>query len=1782
MKVLNNRYELFEVLEEQYNWVKYRIKDRFNREKLYSLKLYNTSYNEILINFFVREYLASLKQLKHPAFVPFFDFDIIEYINGSKIDRPIYFSVCGYYQTPQTELEEYAKEEMIDFFLASIYNFVDFLIYGYHRGLNTEMIELDDLIFIIEKECIEVRLIDPVSILEAHFSDMKDTLHSHEMADYFFGAKNIIPPDEVFHILTSLLSPFRKLEKVQKIQRQLERLKEKTRIQGINPPESLLFLKNVKEILSEPMENNDAKGKLYRDEQIETNLYGKMIGRRLNYDYVVNCFKKFESRLYAPKLIIIRGEEGVGRTRFLKELDFYAKMMGSPRFFFSGDVKQTSGNLLEKLFVTLTKEANPKLIEKYGEELVKIAPNLQETGIKPSVSLSEAKEKLRLFRRLIQFLNEISQEKPVYFFIDDFDKSDEQFLDFLNFCLGMPGKNTFLFVLSETKYGQHKTVSENLFSNNKEELDVVELLRLNINEIGELIQNVLNVRTVPISYVAKMFKLVGGIPALIEQVLVKQIHNGEITKVEGQYNFERSDFNNVILQSTSEHFLNDIIKDLTEDEQTVLKCMALFHKMISLEIIEKVFEDRMSEIMLTLMQLVEKGVFQVQLDDTGYTYAFADTKLKSLLLNLISSEEKKKMHGNIVSALEYYYDQKEERLLKGLPLYEEMLVHYVGLGDMQKAIAKMVEFAKEVDEKYGEFQSVYLWERAYSLLDDISSELDMEVHLQLAKAYDFIGKTNQAVNLYEDIIQKSEIHFEIACLARMYYVKILIQKEEIQKAEEHIAFVQRYQDFIENKEVIFLLIQHQNNLFLKSKKYEEVLLLTADYLEEAERIQEYHYVGIYYNQIGLSLLYMGQIQSAESYLLRSYDALKKLKNVFTLAKPLNNLGLIYAEYYFDFEKALQYYEEALRYSRETSRTVTTSILLINMGQIHIVKGELKKAEGLFLEAIKLSKELEDWERVFAAELNLAIIYMRTGRYRECFRYIQKFSTLDESTLNGREDIFRYQAFMVEFAYYMDDFDLLEKYQKQLESEHTDFYRYFVYASRMWKVLLYYYLPKDVESSKKEVFDFLEHIIKTPYTELIRTFLLRASYISLVKRDFQIYKTCMDLDAQYEDKFQTPFLKHLKKLLQAMYHENLEQLEELKKEKEVESYFDLTHYILYQLSERNFDQGNFYSALNGYLKCLYHALRNANGIESEYYRKGLLYGYHVDKVFIKIQEIKKQLDSTYEPLEINDFLQLKDLESLYKHLNLSTLFENEAFVATIPRKSCCLCDVDNLGDLITRLTEDSEENIKLLRNFVLEKVYGDRCVVMSLNQEDDDYGDLLQSEDWVSEYKFSDFVPMLQENDIGFIVKRGLFSESMTDRLLKNTAMAGMFVPIYKATHITHNNTSDRRNNRKKFHEEMIGFIFIESQDILNNFSPQNLELSHVISHLLYNEVRNYQLRNTSYIDKLTHVYTRKYFEREFNKIFMRYSQINEPFSVIMADIDKFKNINDTYGHQTGDTVLAMVSKIIKENVRGSDIVGRYGGEEFVVILPDCSPEEAFGVAEKIRRTIEETVVIGNSYSITISQGISSFPEHSQIKEELIPKADQAMYYAKDNGRNQTFVWNKSLAMTNSRMDKLEGIVTGNIVQDQRMALVVMEIAETITEKQEIGDKVYLILGRLLEYIEAWQGGMAFLDDSGVLSQKYYRERQVDGWIKKVSINENNFKQVIASKRGQYLIDWDSVSDIDMESGQPNWQSVVITPMIKDSMVKGVMFFNVSAKKQEFDYKTLNFLELISRILTGIL
>src|SRR5437660_699636 len=203
-------------------------------------------------------------------------------------------------------------------------------------------------------------------------------------------------------------------------------------------------------------------------------------------------------------------------------------------------------------------------------------------------------------------------------------------------------------------------------------------------------------------------------------------------------------------------------------------------------------------------------------------------------------------------------------------------------------------------------------------------------------------------------------------------------------------------------------------------------------------------------------------------------------------------------------------------------------------------------------------------------------------------------------------------------------------------------------------------------------------------------------------------------------------------------------------------------------------------------------------------------------------------------------------------------------------------------------------------------------------------------------------------------------------------------------------------------ESLLGVLNVESREE-NAFSEQDVLIMSTLADLLATALHNafifQKLQQQSITDGLTGIKTRRFFWEALTSEWKRASRSGRPFSVVLIDLDKFKEVNDTFGHLEGDLVLARVGRLLEQRCRQSNVVARYGGDEFIILMPETGVEQARSLAERLRLWLAQDAMLAE-HAITGSFGVASFPAHGFSAEDIIRVADAGMYSAKHAGGNR--------------------------------------------------------------------------------------------------------------------------------------------------------------------------------------
>ncbi len=203
--------------------------------------------------------------------------------------------------------------------------------------------------------------------------------------------------------------------------------------------------------------------------------------------------------------------------------------------------------------------------------------------------------------------------------------------------------------------------------------------------------------------------------------------------------------------------------------------------------------------------------------------------------------------------------------------------------------------------------------------------------------------------------------------------------------------------------------------------------------------------------------------------------------------------------------------------------------------------------------------------------------------------------------------------------------------------------------------------------------------------------------------------------------------------------------------------------------------------------------------------------------------------------------------------------------------------------------------------------------------------------------------------------------------------------------------------------QTLGVLTLHSSQ-RNAFRESELQSLESVADICASSIQNAhyveRIRQLSYLDGLTGIFNRRFFEMRIGEEIERARRCGTGMAVVMVDIDHFKKLNDEFGHLLGDEVLRQFSSLFHQQLRKIDVVCRYGGEEFAILLTQTGAQHAVTVGEKLRKLVESWQFPGVPRTVTLSAGVAAFPEHGTTRDELVRAADNALYAAKQGGRNR--------------------------------------------------------------------------------------------------------------------------------------------------------------------------------------
>lgn len=260
----------------------------------------------------------------------------------------------------------------------------------------------------------------------------------------------------------------------------------------------------------------------------------------------------------------------------------------------------------------------------------------------------------------------------------------------------------------------------------------------------------------------------------------------------------------------------------------------------------------------------------------------------------------------------------------------------------------------------------------------------------------------------------------------------------------------------------------------------------------------------------------------------------------------------------------------------------------------------------------------------------------------------------------------------------------------------------------------------------------------------------------------------------------------------------------------------------------------------------------------------------------------------------------------------------------------------------------------------------------------------------------------------------------------------------------------------------LGVLLLMRHKGKSPFQDQEIPMIEAVSHQIAVSIFNLKLHLMASADPLTGLYNRNYFQTNLAEE-MEYARAGKGhLAVAIMDIDHFKKFNENYGARAGDRILTSLGRITLSHIREIDVVARYGGEKFIFLFLHMDAKGAYGIMERLRKTIESFSFLEDGHKITVSIGIAEFPKSGSSPDQIIEMADKALFRAKQLGRNRTVIAERERDRTGGRTDKLAGIVSGNLAKDYQHMQVLMETIQVANSTLDPQDQIVQLLDKVVE------------------------------------------------------------------------------------------------------------------------
>lgn len=1832
MRVVNNRYEVIRSLSDGESSEKYLVKDRFMGGMEKVLEFFDA--DDVSKNFldYFESNFVELKNHRHPNLVNLYEYGPVGLEDNIASGVNEYFYTYEYVEYTPVNYLELDKTQVTEAIsqLCKVLRFLHF------RGVVYKHLNFDNIKFYVHVDnSVTVKLANLAKIGTMDFSDYvaydegagfiapeltwgegvgyTADIYSfgvifyylYNRRPYILGEAMTLPPN---HALTPFIS------------RCMSQIAE-DRFQNIDE-----LIDELKNLIWLEVPRDDYR--YYDRIQDRT----KLVGHENILRELMKIIENEVQKNTKYNKVFVLGPDGTGKTRLMREVLKLCLFRNINAVNISIREDSEPYHCIEAVLNHIYRAGMniTNVLVNYGVELGAIASEYSGMVGETGEQLDRDRDHLRIINRAVKFVRECCVDKALIILADGAEhmhEYDRLFFEQLlteEHSIGALG----VFSMPETVVGVRSNVGrEDMLRALNSDLNLMELQprgdsvqqleendlggfarlgptvrvfdlpNLDLEQIGEMIKISLGMNKKPYDLVHPMLFESSGKPPQIRNLLMAYYNSGVIRfdreKYEWVFSTNEDDYS---IRNYSEYLdvQTELLSNLPEDKVETLSRLAVVDggfsirgtlQMLGAAVKPRsgkmktdnsagsdaapapgtvmapgydisLYSDRDLELVDFMMKLIDKNIVIEKSSDYGYVYSIREGELKNTLYHHLSEEEKRQYSAQaaeIAREESEFFGVVDEKTA----FYYKVAGMHAEAGDYAIKIADQFEDVKS----YGEYVDMLKFAiEEYKLVGDHDKA---EVASgRLADRLFVLGQTEDMVEVLENCnIDNRE------CLIKSHTLQARVKlfRSELDDALIEIEKGIELTKGVDDREYLRFVALLLNYYLAKNDNGNAMAVIQA--AEEFALSKGYDDYYNYFLHRDYSVVSEGL---PEEKVLEAYEKTRKYFNMASEAILYCDVMNIEAQRrYFDnrdLNGAIEVLEESHRAAANFNYVLYTARFNQTAGYIYWHASEYEKAAGYLEEAVKLSEKYGTLNVELNALTKLAASKLEICEYSQAYIQLSKLDYITkESDVDARDN---HDLYKIEYMLAINNLLTARQYRYALSADYlrsaADIFRLKIIDIRMdylsdlfgGRTTLSGSVMKNLQTLQN---DLTGYISAKYYRELILEIIIS----QLMLNDISTVTKLRQLSEETEHLYNSEKLQLQASVADAFLSGNpVEALESLAIQSSKIS-AEQTWRIYYILGNLEFSSRHYIQALKAYLKAFERIKDLAGRVPQTQQKQYIINDQFKMRLRAKIDEcidtIKesngiKTERSTRTIININDFFDIHEFNRMMHHDHIAGKVTGNEVARTT-------------AELTKLFGEDEWQNMQLMLEFLGSIIFAKRGFIFIMGDPSPRPNIItMRPED--GRYDNSKLLQVLG-NESSTVASK-LLPNTRTG-VLKGEQRALMHVPIPE---LESSFGRRRRGYTQSSGKKIIAHLYFDTDDIVNRFDPIFLDFIESYSSLIAVFIESASLKKSSEIDKLTGVYLRKHYDQRFAVMLDDARLEKEQLAVIMLDIDHFKGVNDNYGHKRGDQVLSSIGRILIDTVRSTDLVARYGGEEFVVVLPQTDADDAFMVAEKIRTKVEESKLMGDERELTVSLGVSVFPENGHGTGELVENADRALYYSKGNGRNRTTLYDIKTLEQVKDYKGTDSILSGRIDEDNRRVQCIVKIIEAIGTGVTGRIEVFK---QLLEIVSAQSVEFYKLDEEGSIITAIKVTPTSSEIEKDFEYDYVNLRRFAMTGSGESFVDWDQ----PIEGSIADWNSVIVTSFSAPGR-RGVLMIKVPISMKEFDLNDFNIIASIDKLVGKII